>query len=239
MAFYDYEVDPWNSDLPCYIHLQSTYYGGTQLSFIVPSSPTYPHILAGTPSRYFLNTNFIIDVSALTGARPILLRDTTSSVTLTRVVGSPNTNQYRVVTDLTSHRRSCIEFHSGQAGHYIDYDMYTLGGVLIAQYAHETAVITGLLDGAHNPCEFLLPRGYTKYNTHILSLSINQFAPGGAYPNDEKWRESGSNDGEGVIFNCDLMTGGYLSGDVISINYGGSFAVGGHAIRCVIMRIDP
>jgi hypothetical protein len=127
---FSYEVDPWNSDLPCYLHLTSPHYSGTEDAFTVPASPNYPHLLSGTPSRYFLKTSYIIDVSALTGARPCTLYDSTSAVTLTRVTGVPSTNQYRIVTDLSSKRRSVIEFHSGQAGHTIDYDMYIIGGLL-------------------------------------------------------------------------------------------------------------
>jgi hypothetical protein len=127
---FSYEVDPWNSDLPCYLHITSPHYLGTEDAFTVPASPNYPHLLSGTPSRYFLKTSYIIDVSALTGARPCSLYDSTSSVTLTRVTGAPSTNQYRIVTDLTSKRRSIIEFHLGQAGHTINYDMYIIGGLL-------------------------------------------------------------------------------------------------------------
>jgi hypothetical protein len=132
MIFYDNQGDPFNSDLPASLHIQSTYYGGNHPTLLIPVSPNYPEILGGTPSRYFLKTNFIIDVSALATTKPCLIYDSTSALLLTRVTGTPGTNTYRIVTDVTSHRRNIIEFSSTQAGHEIDYDLYAIGGVLNA-----------------------------------------------------------------------------------------------------------
>jgi hypothetical protein len=123
---YDPAQDPYATtvdDISAYYHVQSVTKGGTFLDLVVTSAANYPDALAGTPSRYFGYFPMRIDRSDLSGSRPIVVKDETTATTLTRVTGSPSTNEYRIPPE-NSIRRNTVEFHSGQAGHTISYDYY-------------------------------------------------------------------------------------------------------------------
>lgn len=134
-TYYDYTVDPFASDTPDYIHYETSEYGGSDDDFTAPGAANFP---PSAPTRYFLYTPYIIDVSALAGARPIAIKDVDTAVTLTRVSGAPGANEYRIPAS-TSKSRGVIELHSGQAGHSIGVDMYIIGGTLLAE-SFETAL---------------------------------------------------------------------------------------------------
>lgn len=125
-ARYNYEVDPFASDTPAYIHIQSAYYSGAFANVTVSAAANYPTV---SPTRYFINFPFIIDVSDLAGARPIAMRNVTSSVNMTRVSGAPAANEYRVAPS-TSNKRTTIEVNSAQASQEIGFDFYILGSCL-------------------------------------------------------------------------------------------------------------
>lgn len=110
-------------DISNYYHVHSESQGGTFLDIVAPSAANYPDALAGTPSRYFIYFPMRIDRSDLSGSRPIVVEDETTATTLTRVTGTPSTNEYRIPPE-TSIRRNTVEIHSGQAGHTISYDYY-------------------------------------------------------------------------------------------------------------------
>lgn len=128
----DYEVDPFNSDTPSYMRFRTSFYSGTDQQFIVPAAANYPSPRDTTPTRYFASVPLRLDVSDLGGSRPMILRDADTTTVLTRVSGTPGANEYRVSPN-SSTRRTIFEMHSGQAGHYIDYDFYVIGGELRAQ----------------------------------------------------------------------------------------------------------
>lgn len=134
MARIDYSVDPFASDAAQYLHIQSTEYSGDFKNITVASSANFPNVLSDTPTRYFVYFEYDIDVSDLTGSRPILIKDVTTATTLTRVTGSPSTNEYRVHPS-DSNLTNVIELHSGQAAHEIGYDFYSLGSQITAEVA--------------------------------------------------------------------------------------------------------
>lgn len=124
----NYLIDPWNSDAKDHLHIQSAYYSGTYTNWTAPAAANYP---ASSPTRYFLYTQWLIDVSDLAGSYPCILRDVTTSTNLTRVTGIPGANEYRLPPS-TSEGKNIIEVHSGQAGHAIGHDIYVNGCVLYA-----------------------------------------------------------------------------------------------------------
>lgn len=128
IEYESYSVDGFNSDTPYPMRFRTAAFGGTDPQFTVPASPTFPNSRAGTPTRYIYEFPGIIDISDLSGSYPIILKD--GATTLTRVTGTPNANEYRVVTNADSRARTQVEFDSAQAGNAIDYDWYILGGAL-------------------------------------------------------------------------------------------------------------
>jgi len=119
-------VDPWNADALDHVHVQSVHYGGAFLELTAPAAANYPE---SSPTRYFLYTQWVIDVSDLAGSYPCIIYDHDTSTTLTRVTGAPGANEYRLPPS-TSEGKNIIELHSGQAGHSIAYDFYVNGSVL-------------------------------------------------------------------------------------------------------------
>jgi hypothetical protein len=123
-VYYDWSVDPFNSDAVTKLHVCSSSQSGCFCDLIAPASPTFPNACGGSPSRYFLYTHWILEFSC-----PQTICDETSAVELTRVSGAPGTNEYRIPTT-DSNQRNVIEFDSGQAGHTISFDMYVDGSML-------------------------------------------------------------------------------------------------------------
>lgn len=126
----NYQGDPFNSDaITEYVHVQSNEYGGIYDDLVASSTANYPY---NTPARYFLEMPFI----PYTGdyvTYPMLIKDVTGGVVLTRVSGAPAANQYRVAAS-DSRRPHIIELHSGQASHTIGYDYYAIGSVKNADH---------------------------------------------------------------------------------------------------------
>lgn len=120
-------VDPFNSDALDSVLVKSAYYSGTFDNMTAPIA-NYPE---SSPTRLFLYTDWIIDVSDLAGTKPCSIRDVTTSTTLTRVTGTPSTNEYRLPPS-TSEGKNIIELHTGQVGHTIGYSFYTNGSVIYA-----------------------------------------------------------------------------------------------------------
>lgn len=178
-TYYDFEVDPWNSDTPSYRLVSSAYYSGSLANVTAPASPNYP---LTTPTRYLIKLPFIIDVSDLTGTRPIQLRNVTDSVTMTRVSGAPGTNEYRV-PPATSERRNVIEINALQASKSIGFSLYAIGGVMRAEdfnsiditgniTAAGTMTVTGNISGA----EIIATTGFRGlYRTSAGSESAETF----------------------------------------------------------------
>lgn len=132
MNIHNYEVDPFNSDAAAYPFIKTAGMGGgaTMPDFFVPISPNYPptNSYAGSPTRYFLDLPYVIDISDTT-ARPITVYSVTGAATLTRVLSVPNANEYRVAVN-TSNRRTTIEFNVANAGHKIAFQGYIIGSTL-------------------------------------------------------------------------------------------------------------
>lgn len=127
--YYDYQIDPFDSDQTYPIHIQSAYYSGTIPNILAPESVNFPD---DTPTKAFLKLPYIIDVSALDGARPISLYDVTDDAELTRVTGVPGSGEYRLVTNTDSHARHVIQLHTDQLNHELGFDLYALGSNLLS-----------------------------------------------------------------------------------------------------------
>lgn len=138
-TYYDYEVDPFDGDAITHLHFQSSYYGGSDPQIISPDNANFPNAKAGTPTRYFIKTPFIIDVSDLSGAYPMTIRDSTLGLELTRVSGVPTSGEYRI-PNATSERRNIIEVHVDQSDTAFDYDLYAVGGVLDADEFNDITI---------------------------------------------------------------------------------------------------
>lgn len=114
--------DPFDSDnIPEFYHCKSLGYGGDRPNLTAPSTPNFPPL---TPARYYVDLPYIPDQTDLIGTRPMLIKDVTGGIPLTRVTSSPSTNQYRLAA-ATRERNYVIEVNSAQAGHVIAYDYYT------------------------------------------------------------------------------------------------------------------
>lgn len=105
--------------------VQSVSKGGEDNDAIVDSAANFPVV---TPTRFFVELPQAIDVTDLTGSKPIVITDETSSTTLTRVTGTPAANQFRIPPE-NSKRRASIEVHSGQAGNTLSFDYYGNGSI--------------------------------------------------------------------------------------------------------------
>jgi hypothetical protein len=126
--------DPFSSDAVTeYHHIQSVYYSGSYPNVTAPAAANFP---VQTPTRYFLPLPFVIDATALTGARPVLLRDVDNTTDLTRVTGAPGANQFRVAPSDSAYN-TIIELHSGQAGVEIGYDLYATEGATTGNASDE------------------------------------------------------------------------------------------------------
>jgi len=128
----DSAVDPWASTtdtVQAYYHIQSESQsaGSGYPDIIAPAAANYPE--SGAATRYFGEVRHRVDVSDLGASRPAVVEDETTATVLTRVTAAPAANQYRLSV-ANSVRRSVIEFHSGQAGHTISYDFYSIGSVM-------------------------------------------------------------------------------------------------------------
>jgi hypothetical protein len=133
--------DPFASDAVTeYHHIQSTYYSGSYPNVTAPAAANFP---VQTPTRYFLSLPFVIDATALTGARPVLLRDVDNTTDLTRVTGAPGANQFRVAPSDSAYN-IIIELHSGQAGVEIGYDLYATEGAMVGNVDDEIMMQKGI-----------------------------------------------------------------------------------------------
>lgn len=118
--------DPFNSDAVTeFIHVKSVGYSGSDEDLTAPAAGNFPPI---TLNRYFIVLPFVPDLTDLTGSRPMLIKDVTGGVALTRVTGVPGTNEYRVAT-AGSQTPHIIELNSGQAAHVIAYDFYAIASI--------------------------------------------------------------------------------------------------------------
>lgn len=120
----DYLSDPWNNDtITETIRCKSDYYSGTYDDILVPAAANYPPV---SPTRYIYDLPVIPNLD-----ESYTLYDFSSSTALTPVTSAPGANQYRIAA-MTSKTPSRIEFHSGQAGHMVGWDVYALGSVIKA-----------------------------------------------------------------------------------------------------------
>lgn len=138
---FNYTGDPFNADaIASYPRIQTAYYSGPYDNFTAPASPNFPLLDEDViPARYFLYLPFIPDISNL-GDRPLLVRDVTNSVTLTKVTGSPTANQYRIAP-ANSKTPEVIELNAAQAGVTIGIDAYATGTVQ-NEYEIENPILT-------------------------------------------------------------------------------------------------
>lgn len=137
--------DPFNSDATAageYKRIQTAGYSGSYSNYTAPASANYP---ANTPGRYFLFLRF----TPYTGdyvTYPMLVKDVTTSTTLTRVTSAPGVNQYRVSPSTVE--PAVIELHSGQAGHTIALDYYAKSSIVDAAAWNDPSFKTLAVDGA-------------------------------------------------------------------------------------------
>lgn len=127
-TWYNSTRDPFagtTDSVPESYHVQSVTKGGIFNDIIVPSAANFPVV---TPTKYYIEMPMDIDVTDLTGLKPFVLTDNTSSTTLTAVTGTPAANQY-YLPPAASKRRATIWVHSGQAGHTLSYDYYGNGSI--------------------------------------------------------------------------------------------------------------
>lgn len=149
-TWYDYNVDPWNSDTPDYIHIQTVEYAGPINDYTTAAAANYPRAAS---TRLFLPIPFIIDVSALAGARPFELKRVSDSQVMTRVSGAPGSaDEYRIPA-ATSKRRNVIEIyaHADNYAEAFGIDFYSYG-TAITEYVMETVLeLNGnlLIDGGN------------------------------------------------------------------------------------------
>jgi hypothetical protein len=129
-SFINNSVDPYNGDNPLPARYRTSFYGGSDPQFNVPSIATFPDARAGTPTRYIYDFPGAIDVSDLAGSFPVIIRNADTATVMTRVAGSPGVNEYAIVLSIGSERRTAIEFNSAQSGDAIDYDLYILGSTV-------------------------------------------------------------------------------------------------------------
>lgn len=172
--FINFAGDPFNSDAVSeYPHEQSDGYGGPNEDLVAPAAANYPPV---TPARYFLYLPFVPDTTDLIGARPMLLKDVTGGVALTRVTGVPGVNQYRVAPD-DSRTPHVIELNSGQAGHVIAYDIYSIGSIISADDANARAVKRKIIVASDSPYTWICPK-YAGYNVMAEIVLIGKGGDG-------------------------------------------------------------
>jgi hypothetical protein len=148
--FINNSVDPFNGDNALPARYRTSFYGGSDPQFDVPSIATFPDARAGTPTRYIYDFPGAIDVSDLAGSFPVIIRNADTATVMTRVAGSPGVNEYAIVLSTGSERRTAIEFNSAQSGDAIDYDLYILGSTVTqAEFndINNNSVTTSILNG--------------------------------------------------------------------------------------------
>jgi hypothetical protein len=132
-TFVDSSLDYFtNSNIP--MRYYTAFYGGTDPQFTLSSTATFPvrRLPAVTADKYYYEFPGAIDISNLGDAYPVIIRDATLGSTLNRVTATPASGEYRIVLDANWRKRTTIEFHSDQAGHAIDYDLFILGSTITA-----------------------------------------------------------------------------------------------------------
>jgi hypothetical protein len=140
-TYYDYTADPWNSDATDKIRVQSTEYAGGYADITAPAAVNYPPSAA---TRLFVTLPHMIDVSDLGGSYPIIIKNVTDAVVLTRVSGSPGSNEYRVPA-ATSKRRDVIELNADKVSKVIGFDYYGIGSILNAEDFETQLNINGVV----------------------------------------------------------------------------------------------
>lgn len=123
--------DPRAGNTKHFLQIQTVGYSGSYADLICPAVANYP---PESPTRYFIMTNWLIDVTDLAGSRPILIKDVTSATVLSPTSSAPGVNEY-FVSPSTAENRGWIELNAGQAGHTIAFDGYIDGGVFNANDA--------------------------------------------------------------------------------------------------------
>ena len=227
-TYLDYQVDPFNSDAPDYTNIQTDYYGGSYPNITTDASVNFP---PSAPTRLFLTVPYIIDVSDLTGARPILVRNVTNSVNLTRVTAAPGATEFRVSPG-TSGRRTVIELHSSLVSKAIGLDFWTVGGLLRNDDFNSidiSGTVTsggGVTAGNDIITTEDLKIGNSKYigvtsDTDLLQLASNSITGNGALNITNTTGSSSTTTGS-------IKTAGGL-GVVEDIYAGGNLVVGGSA----------
>lgn len=199
MNLYNYEVDPFNGDSAAYPLIKTAGMGGgaTMPDFFVPASANYPPSgsYSGSPTRYFLDVPYIIDITDTT-ARPITVYSVTGAVTLTRVLTAPNANEYRVSVN-TSNRRTVMEFNVSNAGHQVAMQFYALGSTITKDSLLETKAYTVKLSSSDSQNNI--------YNPLIISTSQDAAVPINYYINLINTLGGGTVYLEAGTYNCNTV----------------------------------
>lgn len=177
--------DPFNGDLVnSPKRCKSLGYSGTFNSILVSASANFPEDDT-TKTRFIINLPFVPHADLTT--YPLIIKDTTTATVLSRVSGTPSANEYRLAPS-TSERKNLIELHSGQAGHIIDFDGYSIASILVAEdfmsilnrsdkillwwadYNNKYNMITGVTTAnTAGAGTFTLPSGYSVFLEAIMS----------------------------------------------------------------------
>lgn len=222
-----------------YPHVQSAGYSGTDYDDITaPATPNYPF---NNPARYFIELPQIPNITALSGARPWLMKDVTNAVTLTRVSGSPGANQYRYVTDHTGiYRPQIVELNASQAGAVIAFDYYGEGTIINANLDGIFNIRNGVKSDGNYISQIL-----TSANSSIIFSNLDYNNEGGFYEIILKINGANASTQSILVEINDVVNTGYLyiknggeNGGSYSASYENSIGYVGsnrpYVIRCYI-----
>ena len=122
-------ADGFNNDQIYPMRYRTSEFGGTDPTFQVPLTPTFPNSRSGTPTRYiieFPGSIYTVDLTTY----PVILKS--GATILTRVLGVPSANEYRIVINTSSTKKTQIEFAVDNTGQEIHYDLWVDESVMVS-----------------------------------------------------------------------------------------------------------